>query len=112
MFRTEAQKQANCTNCPVARVVDVVGDSWSILIIRDLLEGKKRFGDLEESLSGISTRTLAKKLKMLEECGMITRTEFKEVPPHVEYELTKKGTELSDVVDAMRAFGKKHLLTI
>lgn len=109
MFRTFAQKKANCTDCPVARVADLVGDSWSILIIRDLLLGSKRFGDLETSLKGVSTRTLTKKLKALEECGMVTRTEFAEKPPHVEYALTKKGMELTDVVEAMRAFGKRHL---
>ena len=109
MFRTSAQKRANCTNCPVARVADLVGDSWSILIIRDLLEGKRRFGDLESSLVGVSTRTLTKKLKSLEDCGMISRTEFAEKPPRVEYELTKTGHAFQKVVEAMREFGEDHL---
>lgn len=108
MFRTAAQKKANCTSCPVARVADLVGDSWSLLIIRDLLEGKHRFGDLEHSLKGISTRTLTKKLKALEECGMITREEFAERPPRVEYALTEVGHDFNSVVEAMRAFGQKH----
>jgi DNA-binding HxlR family transcriptional regulator len=108
MFRTAAQKRANCTTCPVARVADMMGDSWSILIIRDLLEGKHRFGDLEHSLKGISTRTLTKKLKALEECGMITREEFAEKPPRVEYALTKTGHAFNSVVEAMRTFGEEH----
>lgn len=87
----------------------MVGDSWSILIIRDLLEGKRRFGDLEQSLKGVSTRTLTKKLKALEECGMITREEFAERPPRVEYALTETGHAFNSVVEAMREFGEDHL---
>ena len=111
MFRTIAQKKDNCTNCPVARVADLVGDSWSILIIRDLLLGTKRFGDLEVSLKGVSTRTLTKKLKMLEDRGMITRTEFSEKPPRVEYALTKTGHAFNVVIEAMREFGEEYLVT-
>ena len=109
MFRTPAQQQAHCTHCPVARVADLVGDSWSILIIRDLLEGPKRFGDLEQSLEGISSRTLTKKLKTLEEKGMLEREEFHEKPPRVEYSLTEAGRAFHTVVDAMRSFGDTYL---
>ncbi|HET8581205.1 MAG TPA: helix-turn-helix domain-containing protein [Candidatus Paceibacterota bacterium] len=109
MFRTKAQQRAHCGTCPVARVADLVGDSWSILILRDLLEGPRRFGDLEESLHGISSRTLAKKLKSLEEHKMITRTEHREKPPRVEYELTDAGHAFHSIIDAMRAFGSQYL---
>jgi DNA-binding HxlR family transcriptional regulator len=110
MFRTSAQKKANCGSCGVARVADLVGDSWSLLIIRDLLEGTRRFGDLEVSLRGVSTRTLTKKLKALEDCDMIKRTEYAEKPPRVEYALTEKGHAFQAVVEAMREFGDKHLV--
>ncbi len=109
MFRGFRQKEKNCKSCPIARVADVVGDSWSILIIRDLLSGTKRFGDLESSLVGISSRTLTKKLLFLEEEKIISREEFQEKPPRVQYSLTKKGKELHTIVEAMRKYGQKYL---
>lgn len=95
--------------CPVEKVSEIVGDPCSILIVRDLLTEPRRFGELQASLTGISTRTLAKKLKVLEMEGLISREEFSEKPPRVEYTLTKKGAELHAIIDAMRSFGKKYL---
>ncbi len=102
MLRTAQQRKTLCKECPVARVADLVGDSCSLLILRDLLERPQRFGDLEKSLSGISTRTLTNKLKRLEEEGLVTHKKFN-------YTLTKKGSALHDVVEAMRKYGKKYL---
>lgn len=109
MLRTAKQRKEICKDCPVAKTADLLGDSFSILIVRDLLVKPRRFGELETSLSGISTRTLSNKLKMLEDEGLIARKEYKAHPPKVEYSLTRKGEAFHGVVDAMRAYGKKYL---
>lgn len=99
----------DCALCPIAKVADLVGDHWTLLIIRDLLTGPKRYKDLSTSLSGISSRTLSKKLVLLEKHDMLTRTSYKETPPRVEYTLTAKGADLHDISEAMRSYGEKHL---
>lgn len=109
MLRTAKQRKEICKTCPVAKTADLLGDSFSILIVRDLLVQPRRFGELEASLAGVSTRTLSNKLKMLEEEKLITRKEHKTHPPKVEYCLTRKGEAFHGVVDAMRAYGKKYL---
>ena len=95
--------------CPIARVAELLGDPCTLLIVRDLLSGTKRFKDFEQSLSPMSSRTIAKKLKILEEKSIITRTAFKERPPRVEYALTKEGKHLSALINDMRLFGEKFL---
>jgi DNA-binding HxlR family transcriptional regulator len=109
MLRTAAQRKALCKDCPVAKTADLLGDSFSILIVRDLLVRPQRFGELEKSLSGASSRTLCNKLRLLEDEGLILRKEYKSHPPKVEYRLTKKGAAFHHVVDAMRDYGKKYL---
>jgi DNA-binding HxlR family transcriptional regulator len=94
--------------CPVGKVVALLGDSCSVLIIRDLLGGPRRFGELEKSL-GSSSRTLAKRLKLLEHEKMVTRKEARGAPLCVKYRLTKKGEAFQGVVDAMRTFGARYL---
>ncbi|MFA7309617.1 MAG: helix-turn-helix domain-containing protein [Candidatus Paceibacterota bacterium] len=105
-LRTEQQRKDLCADCPVARVADSVGDSCTLLIIRDLMDGPKRYTDLETSLHGISSRTLTKKLRGLETDGLVTK---KQTATRVEYRLTKKGAALQEVVDAMRSYGKRYL---
>lgn len=95
--------------CPIAKVIALFGDAWSILIIRDLLSGPKRFGSLLASLQGISSRTLTQKLKSLEQKRFIRRQEFHEKPPRVEYTITQKGEELHGIINAMKKFGEKYL---
>lgn len=95
--------------CPVALVAELLGDECTLLIVRDLLLGTKRFKDLESSLSPISSRTISNKLKLLEEHNLITRKEFKEKPPRVEYSLTKEGKKLNKLMTEMRSYGKKLL---
>ncbi len=90
-------------------MADLLGDTCTVLIIRDLLEGKKRFGELEHSLAGVSTRTLAKKLRILEAHGMLRREEYREKPPRVEYALTEKGRKLGSITKAMKAYGERYL---
>jgi len=108
MLRTAQQRKTLCNSCPVARVADLLGDSCSLLVLRDLLLKPRRFCDLQNSLSGISTRTLTNKLKRLEGEKLVQRKEFTK-PSRMEYTLTKKGAALRDVVDAMRAYGKRYL---
>lgn len=95
--------------CPVAQVAELLGDPCTLLIVRDLLLGAKRFKDFEQSLSPMSSRTITNKLKRLEEKNIITRTAFKEKPPRVEYALTKEGKALGSLIEEMRKYGKKFL---
>lgn len=94
--------------CPIARTAALIGDTWTLLIVRDLMRGHKRFGELQESLSGISPKTLSQRLKALEAEGVITRRAFAEIPPRVEYALTDKGQALIPIIEAMQAFGERY----
>ncbi len=96
-------------DCPVCRTAEVVCGKWTMLIIRDLAEGRSRFCELERSLEGISPRTLSLRLRALEEEGILERQTFPEVPPRVEYALTDKGSALVPIVEAMRAYGTRWL---
>src|SRR5437588_12683495 len=97
------------TVCPIARTAEIIGGKWTLVIIRDLVFGVKRFNQLERSLQGISPKTLSERLRSLEEEGIITRQMFAEVPPRVEYSLTEKGHDLVCVIENMRTFGKLWL---
>lgn len=95
--------------CPVARTLDIIGDRWAILILRDLiLEGPRRFQDLQRSLARISPNTLSARLKTLEEHGIVERRLYENYPPRAEYVLTAKGDELRPVLRALRSWGEKH----
>jgi DNA-binding HxlR family transcriptional regulator len=95
--------------CPVCRTAEVVCGKWTLLVIRDLAEGRSRFCELERSLEGISPRTLSLRLRALEEEGIVERRTFPEVPPRVEYALTEKGAALLPLVEDMRRYGKRWL---
>ncbi len=95
--------------CPVARTAEIISGKWTLLIIRDLVSGVKRFNQLERSLHRISPKTLSERLRSLEEEGIIVRQTFAEVPPRVEYSLTEKGHDLVGVIESMRGFGKRWL---
>src|SRR3954468_14347576 len=97
------------SDCPVCRTAEVVCGKWTLLIIRDLAEGRSRFGELERSLEGISPRTLSLRLRALEEEGILERQMFPEVPPRVEYALTEKGRALVPIVESMRVYGREWL---
>jgi len=97
------------TICPVARTAEIISGKWTLLIIRDLAAGVKRFNQLERSLHGISPKTLSERLRSLEEEGIVLRQTFAEVPPRVEYTLTTKGYDLVQVVESMRTYGKRWL---
>lgn len=109
MLRTKEQEKTICNVCPIAKTANLVGDSCVLIIVRDLLTGTKRFGDLEKSLAGVSTRTLTKKLELLVEKDIIERREIIGKPPRVEYSLTKKGHGLHSIAEAMKEYGEKYL---
>jgi DNA-binding HxlR family transcriptional regulator len=93
--------------CPVARTLDVVGDRWTILILRDLSWGRRRFSTLLESLKGISGNLLSDRLKKLEENGMVERVFYSDHPPRAEYKLSNKGKAFVPVLLALRAYGEE-----
>jgi len=95
--------------CPVCRTAEIVCGKWTLLVIRDLAEGRSRFCELERSLEGISPRTLSLRLRALEEAGIVARQTFPEVPPRVEYALTEKGRALVPLIEDMRAYGRQWL---
>lgn len=95
--------------CPVCRTADIVCGKWTLLVVRDLAEGRARFCELERSLEGISPRTLSLRLRALEEEGMVVRRTYPEVPPRVEYALTQKGRALIPIIESMRTYGREWL---
>lgn len=95
--------------CPISRTLDIIGERWSILILRDLvLEGPRKFGDFQQSLRGISPNTLSSRLKTLEENGIVERRFYDQHPPRAEYVLTARGRELGPVLKALREWGDRH----
>lgn len=95
-------------DCPVATTINLIGNKWKLLIIRDLLDRTKRFGELRKSLTGISQRVLTENLRELEKDGLLKRKVFAEVPPRVEYSLTKTGLSLQPVITSMAEWGTKY----
>ncbi|WP_366940393.1 helix-turn-helix domain-containing protein [uncultured Gilliamella sp.] len=98
----------NLPPCPVETTLMLMGDKWKVLIVRDLLTGTKRFGELKKSLDGISQKVLTQHLRAMEKNGLINRKVYAEVPPKVEYTLTEVGQSLKQVHDAMFAWGKAY----
>ena len=91
--------------CPVACSLDVIGDRWTLLIIRDLFAGKRRYGEFLASPERIPTNILAERLKRLEGAGLVASRAYSEHPPRYEYELTERGRELMPVLDAVARWG-------
>ncbi len=95
--------------CPVARTLDIIGERWTLLLLRDLfLRGSRRFQDFQESLPGVAPNILSARLKALEENGIVERHQYSERPPRLEYVLTAKGKSLGPIVAALRDWGTKH----
>ena len=102
-------KSYGIDTCPVARTLDLIGERWTILLLRDLLlEGPRRFADFQASLPGVAPNILSARLKALEDNGLVERALYNERPPRVEYRLTNMGKSLGPVVKAMRDWGTKH----
>jgi DNA-binding HxlR family transcriptional regulator len=95
--------------CPVAKTLEVVGDRWTLLVVRDLLGGARRFRDLQAGLPGLAPNILSERLKLMEEHGLVGRRFYSDHPPRAEYELTDKGGELGVVVGALAAWGARHV---
>jgi len=95
--------------CPIFATAELICGKWTIMIIRDLAEGRCRFCELERSLTGISPRTLSLRLRALEDEGILVRKTFPEVPPRVEYSLTEKGHALLPLIEDMRSYGREWL---
>ncbi|WP_363324006.1 helix-turn-helix domain-containing protein [uncultured Oscillibacter sp.] len=94
--------------CPVETTLTLIGDKWKVLILRDLLPGTKRFGELKRSVGGVSQKVLTSQLRQMESSGLLTRTVYPEVPPRVEYTLTELGRSLKPVLDAMEVWGEGY----
>jgi DNA-binding HxlR family transcriptional regulator len=105
----DAREEGAEAPCPVCATADVICGKWTMLVIRDLAEGRSRFCELERSLAGISPRTLSLRLRALEEHAIVERQTFPEVPPRVEYALTRKGRALLPLIEDMRRFGREWL---
>ena len=96
------------TDCPVEYTASLLGNKWKPLILRELLEGTKRYNELTRKVVGISPKVLTENLRELEEDGILNRNVYPEVPPRVEYSLTEKGNDLKGIIEAMKAFGNKY----
>lgn len=94
--------------CPVETTLTLISNKWKVLILRDLLPGTKRFGELKKSVGQISQKVLTAQLREMEQDGLLTRTVYPEVPPRVEYTLTELGYSLNPVLDAMRSWGENY----
>ena len=98
----------NIPDCPVEMTLQLIGDKWKVLIIRDLLTGTKRFNELMRSVSGITQKVLTSHLRAMEKDGLVTRTVYPEVPPKVEYTLTGTGYSLKPILDSMYTWGNEY----
>lgn len=95
-------------DCPVETTLQLIGDKWKVLIIRDLLDGTKRFNELMRSVTGITQKVLTSHLRAMETAGLVTRTVYPEVPPRVEYNLTETGFSLKPILDSMVVWGTSY----
>lgn len=94
--------------CPVETTLSLIGDKWKVLIIRDLLSGTKRFGELKKSIGTVSQKVLTAQLRDMEANGLVNRRVYAEVPPRVEYSLTDLGYSLKPILDAMWNWGEEY----
>lgn len=94
--------------CPVETTLMLIGDKWKVLILRDLMDGTKRFGELKKSIGSVSQKVLTAQLRDMEEKGLVERKVYAEVPPRVEYTLTETGYSLKPILDAMWVWGEQY----
>lgn len=94
--------------CPVETALTLIGDKWKVLILRDLMEGTRRFSELKRSIGTVSQKVLTAQLRDMESKGLVSRKVYAEVPPRVEYSLTPLGRSLSPVLDALRSWGSAY----
>ncbi len=108
MDRSEAKKKDQLPTCPVETTLTLIGDKWKVLILRDLMPGTKRFGELRKSVGDVSQKVLAAQLRDMEKSGLVHREVYAEVPPRVEYSLTPLGRSLKPILDSMWAWGEGY----
>ena len=94
--------------CPVETTLTLIGDKWKVLILRDLMPGTKRFGELKKSVGSVSQKVLTAQLRDMEEKGLVHREVYAEVPPRVEYSLTDLGKSLKPILDALQSWGEDY----
>ena len=100
------------SDCPVASTLDIIGDRWTLLIVRDLFKGKKRYNEFLESAEKIPSNILASRLKTMTELGIIERKIYSERPPRYEYGLTENGEKLGEIVKLLYQWGNKNIAKI
>lgn len=105
---SEINKKAELPACPVETTLTLIGDKWKVLILRDLLTGTKRFGELKKSVGNVSQKVLTSQLRAMEESGLVHRQVYAEVPPKVEYSLTELGLSLKPILDSMWTWGEAY----
>lgn len=104
----ETEKKPTLPACPVETTLTLIGSKWKVLVLRDLLPGKKRFGELKKSIGSVSQKVLTAQLREMEADGLVARTVYAEVPPRVEYELTALGLTLRPILDSLWAWGENY----
>ena len=104
----EAKVKNELPACPVETTLTLIGDKWKVLILRDLMPGTKRFGELKKSVGNVSQKVLTAQLRAMEESGLVNRKVYAEVPPRVEYSLTELGKSLKPILDSMWAWGEEY----
>jgi DNA-binding HxlR family transcriptional regulator len=110
MDESDRSCPARRSDCPIANALDLVGDKWTLLVIRDLLFlGNRKFGELLSSPEGIPTNILSDRLRRLEEGGLVVKVSYQERPPRSEYQLTAKGADLFPVLRALAAWANRHI---
>lgn len=105
---TNAEKLNELPACPVETTLTIISDKWKVLILRDLMTGTKRFGELKKSIGNVSQKVLTSQLRQMEESGVVSRKIYPEVPPRVEYSLTDLGKSLKPILDAMQNWGEGY----
>ena len=104
----EVKAKKELPACPVETTLTLIGDKWKVLILRDLMPGTKRFGELKKSIGNVSQKVLTVQLRAMEESGLVHREVYAEVPPRVEYSLTELGKSLKPILDSMWAWGEAY----
>ena len=105
---SEMTAKADLPACPVETTLTLIGDKWKVLILRDLMPGTKRFGELKKSVGNVSQKVLTAQLRAMEANGLVNRKVYAEVPPRVEYSLTELGKSLKPILDSMWAWGEAY----
>ena len=111
-YMDEVKAKKELPACPVETTLTLIGDKWKVLILRDLMPGTKRFGELKKSVGNVSQKVLTVQLRAMEESGLVHREVYAEVPPRVEYSLTELGKSLKPILDSMWAWGEEYKSSI